>query len=150
MKPYFLLFVLLPFKCLAQGDAEFKVHKVGSVNADSTYRKATAPLSPATFYTEPVDSEQYTTLQAYNFYTLNELNHILEISPELSLISCELSYDSLGRTIKIPWSVNDPASEAAIQHVIDEKPKGRFTFSKIYVMKGRKKIKLTDKSIEVK
>jgi|GEM_PF-5121190 hypothetical protein len=149
MKLYLFLFLLTTSGGFAQTDAVFKVSKPAPPKVDTSTQNSSSAFYLSTNYAPLVQDSFVTAMSAIN-YTTNELDRILQLPLEQSVISCELIYDSSGKAAKLSWSANDSGTWAAMQRLIDSKPKGKFTFANIYVANGRKKRKLADKTIEVK
>ena len=81
----------------------------------------------------------------------NNLNKLLQLPPELTVVSCQLLYNSAGEIFKSEWSLHEPDKWATMQAFITRaKPKDKLTFTNIYVLKGDKRIRLAEKTIEIK
>ena len=81
----------------------------------------------------------------------HHLNWLFELPPALTVVSCEFLLNYSGEIFKASWSVNEPGKWATIQALMNRaKPKDKLIFTDIHVMRGDKKMKLADKTIEVK
>ncbi len=149
MKLYTMLLLFISSGCFAQTDAVFVVKKSTQPPKDTATKRMATTYIVSANYTPAVQDSFMTVLSAI-CNTCNKLHNILQLPLEQSVKSCDLLYDSAGKAVKLTWAESDTASWPPMERLIDARPKGKFTFSNIVVMNGRKKIKLPDKTIEVK
>jgi len=141
MKTKLLLISLVFTGYLARGETVFTVSK--TMAADSL-RKDTA-MHTAGLFDSPIVMQQHPDTAAQN-----HLNWLLGLPPQLTVVSCELLYNSAGELFKTSWSVNEPGRWANMQALMGRaKPKDKLTFVNIYVLKGDKRMRLADKTIEI-